>query len=156
MTELAMSVPTAAKRYGVSSSTVWAAIERGEVPCFRVGSLFRVWESKIPQHVKDRWAQAGVAAEQPVYPQGSIVYFLAGVEPYVKIGFSNDLAHRVAQLQSGSPVTLRLLAHLPRGTHHDEKKYHRRFHGSRAVGEWFTLTPEIQAEIDRLNSGASI
>jgi hypothetical protein len=85
------------------------------------------------------------------WPMGTCVYFIASAQGFVKIGFTTNLCSRLCDLQSANPVPLRVLARAP-GGRELEKEYHRRFDGARHFYEWFRLTPEIEAEIDRLRA----
>jgi hypothetical protein len=67
----------------------------------------------------------------------------------VKIGFASDFRDRSTKLAMGSPVPLYPLAAV-QGGRVEERAYHQRFKVHRHHGEWFYLTDEIEAEIDRL------
>lgn len=73
---------------------------------------------------------------------GSSVYFAACGER-VKIGWSTKVSTRIAQLQTGSPDPIRLLATTP-GGRKLERQLHERFAAARVAGEWFDLTPELR------------
>lgn len=78
-----------------------------------------------------------------------MIYFIqADGVGHVKIGFTanDDAAVRLATLQVGSPVPLKLLGTIP-GTLGDEKNLHRRFASARVHGEWFRPIPELLALI---------
>lgn len=77
-------------------------------------------------------------------PGGEVVYFVAA-GPYVKIGHSTHDAidRRVAELQTGNPETLEVLA-LFEGGLWLEQALHDYFAGARVRGEWFELTAEIR------------
>lgn len=78
-----------------------------------------------------------------------MLYFaLAEGVGHIKIGFTDgeDAGERLATLQTGSPVPLRLLGTLP-GSLEDEKDLHRRFAAHRVTGEWFKPVPELLAII---------
>ena len=77
---------------------------------------------------------------------GFAVYFIADGTGHVKIGVSNDVPARMAQLQTGNPTRLRLLAVCP-GGEPLERQLHRQFAHVRAEGEWFRLTADLQAVI---------
>lgn len=62
----------------------------------------------------------------------------------VKIGFSENPFSRFAKLQSDSPVALRI-ERMTNGEVHEERALHRRYAAERVRGEWFTLTPDIEA-----------
>lgn len=73
------------------------------------------------------------------FPPWPCVYVIAGGGRRVKIGYSTDMAARLAALQSGSPQQLRILAtHL--GSPALESWLHKRFGRYRTHGEWFDLS----------------
>lgn len=83
-----------------------------------------------------------------------MIYFIqAEGIGHIKIGFTADAdaAIRLAQLQTGSSVPLRLLGTIP-GELEDEKNLHRRFAASGVGGEWFMPVPELLAAIPPSNS----
>jgi hypothetical protein len=80
------------------------------------------------------------------------IYFIGGDTGAIKIGAAIDPLRRLAGLQCGSPIELRILAQGP-GSPRDERILHERFAPFRLHGEWFERSPEILAEIDRLNGG---
>lgn len=74
-----------------------------------------------------------------------MIYFIqAEGVGHIKIGFTDgdDALTRLAMLQTGSPVTLRLIGTMP-GTMGDEKDLHRRFAAHRVTGEWFKPVAEL-------------
>src|SRR5262245_55030947 len=78
-----------------------------------------------------------------------MLYFIQAEQVgHIKIGLTDndDALVRLATLQTGSPVPLRLLGTIP-GTMQDEKDLHRRFAASKVCGEWFLPTPELLALI---------
>jgi hypothetical protein len=82
----------------------------------------------------------------------SCIYFIGGDIGAIKIGLSTDPAKRLAALQCGSPIPLRILA-VGIGDRTAEWMYHTvHFGASRLHGEWFERTPELLAEIDRINA----
>lgn len=68
---------------------------------------------------------------------------------HIKIGFTDgqDAGDRLASLQTGSPVPLRLLGTIP-GSIEGEKDLHRRFAAARVCGEWFKPVPALLALIN--------
>jgi hypothetical protein len=75
------------------------------------------------------------------------VYLITDGTAY-KIGYSTNPAKRVAELQTGNPRVLRLVAKM-RGTEADEKALHSKFHYANLVQEWFRpLSCIRQAFID--------
>lgn len=94
----------------------------------------------------------GIAYEHMTKRAGKLkVYFIGADEGPVKIGISADPKGRLATLNTASPVRLSILA-LCDGSADLECEYHSRFSGCRINGEWFERTPELLAEIERLNA----
>lgn len=89
-----------------------------------------------------------------------MIYFIqAEGLGHIKIGFTDhdDTLQRLVQLQTGSPVPLRLLGTIP-GTLNDEKTLHRRFASDRVQGEWFKPSTKLLAlasPSDPLRCGAN-
>ena len=79
-----------------------------------------------------------------------VVYFIGAANGMVKIGFASDFNMRLSQLVCSSPIPLHPLA-IHSGGRPEERSYHDRFAASRHHGEWFYLTDEIEAHIDRIN-----
>lgn len=85
------------------------------------------------------------------------VYFAgeaAELGKMVKIGFSRSPRRRLADMQTGSPCVLAMLA-VTDGTEADEVAYHTRFASQRRHGEWFLIDVEILAEIERINAASA-
>lgn len=79
------------------------------------------------------------------------IYFLAAPGTgKVKIGWAVNPKHRLACLQTGSPVPLEMLRIMP-GVRLDEGRLHARFASARTTGEWFNLVPELEAYIGSLS-----
>lgn len=77
-----------------------------------------------------------------------VVYVLrAGETMRIKIGYTNDIARRVVELQVGCPELLVLQLAVP-GSLQDENELKQRFAAYRRHGEWFDLSPEIEAWIE--------
>lgn len=76
---------------------------------------------------------------------GSRVYF-ARAGDRIKVGWSKNVATRIAQLQTGNPDPIQLLATTP-GGRSLEREVHSRFADARVTGEWFSATPELLAYI---------
>lgn len=80
-------------------------------------------------------------------PRPDRVYLIGSPDsPLVKIGWSDNPKRRLRNLQSGSPVPLRLLA-VYEGGHYVEAELHRRFADKRVHGEWFDLGPDPVAVV---------
>ncbi len=62
----------------------------------------------------------------------------------VKIGSSLDPYSRLTEIQWGCPLVLALEA-VQDGGFEEEFQFHRRFEDVRIRGEWFTITPMIEA-----------
>ncbi len=80
-----------------------------------------------------------------------IVYFIGAADGPVKIGVSHNVSKRLATLQTAHPVQLFVLATAGGGIA-AERHYHAWFAGHLLRGEWFERSPELVAEIDRLNA----
>lgn len=77
------------------------------------------------------------------------VYFIQAQTGQIKIGIAASPELRLRALQTGSPVTLALLA-TRSGGRPKEAEYHARFAVHRLHGEWFSPHPDILAEIEHL------
>ena len=76
-----------------------------------------------------------------------MIYFATAREASaVKIGYSGDPHIRMTEVQVGCPFKVKLEAVLP-GTLADERALHGRFSDARLNGEWFRITPFIEAII---------
>jgi hypothetical protein len=89
------------------------------------------------------------SATPEVRPGGGRVYFLA-VDKFIKIGFSaGGTLGRVAQMQTGSPFEIVLIADVP-GTEQAEQALHDKFKFLHERGEWFRRDAGLLAYIDWL------
>jgi len=73
------------------------------------------------------------------------LYVIGTDESYQKIGFSKDVAKRLATLQTGNPNRLRIhhAEPVPEGrVRLLERKLHAELNHKRLKGEWFNMTPE--------------
>jgi len=87
------------------------------------------------------------------HPQGrqKIVYFLEAMDlDRVKIGTTTleNVANRVCELATGSPVPLKLIGYQVRGVEL-ESELHRTFEDERLGGEWFELSRPLRDYIRR-------
>lgn len=99
-----------------------------------------------------RWKRDVPAGARPS-PVEEIVYFLRAGE-FIKIGkTTGDPSSRVAQLQTGCPFPIEVLATMPGGRGR-EAKLHKKFAALRAHGEWFHASPVLMAFIDGLSQRA--
>jgi hypothetical protein len=80
-----------------------------------------------------------------------LIYFIQqGRDGPIKIGFSQESPEsRLASLQTGNPVKLRLLGYVE-GDVPEEKAYHTKFKKERLMGEWFKASERLVSEIKRL------
>jgi hypothetical protein len=88
----------------------------------------------------DRWKNLALfATNQP--PRPHRVYFIQFGDR-VKIGYTANLRRRMVSLPKD-----RILKVIE-GNRHTEGLWHEKWKHLRVTGEWFTLTPELQAAID--------
>lgn len=99
--------------------------------------------SDFPQSAEE-YTEEGVTEWAPER-RASVVYFISDGEA-VKIGISKNPTKRLAQLQTGHPRRLSILATLPGGAD-EEMQLHGRFREHRLHGEWFGDCPEIRSYI---------
>ncbi len=96
-------------------------------------------ESECPGSAFGDWQLVeSVAGAQPT----SWVYFISDEDGYIKIGVTNSIESRVAQLQTSSRQELRLIAKVP-GDFTTESELHQRFAHARVRGEWFRPAPDL-------------
>jgi hypothetical protein len=86
--------------------------------------------------------------------QGRIYFVFSPSQKAIKIGFSTDVAQRIADLNTALSEPLILLGTLP-GVMDDEKQLHRLFASWRLSGEWFTddgvIRDFVVASLDRMD-----
>lgn len=94
-------------------------------------------------------------AEMGYENAGPFVYFIQSGD-FVKVGWSKQPELRVDQIRRGGralrptgglPEDPKLLAYYP-GTMSDEADLHRQFQSTHDQGEWFTMSPELEAHIE--------
>lgn len=79
----------------------------------------------------------------------SVVYFIqCGPGGPIKIGVARNVKKRMAQLQTGQPYTLELLATMP-GNVTVEQRLHLKLRAHRMSGEWFEPHENVLAEVRR-------
>ena len=71
-----------------------------------------------------------------------MIYLVAHLDQFVKIGFTKNINKRLSQLQTSSPVKLEVL-HLIEGNVGLEKELHQKFKHYRTSGEWFNYDSSI-------------
>ncbi|MET8907582.1 GIY-YIG nuclease family protein [Micromonospora sp. NPDC004551] len=107
---------------------------------------------------KDAMIEAGMPPDEPHHGPG--VYFIlaipdrfsVAIPDRVKIGHSDDVRRRLAQLQTGNPAHLHL-AHAIYEPDTDRRReieadLHRRFRDLRVDGEWFRWTEKLNDYIN--------
>jgi hypothetical protein len=75
------------------------------------------------------------------------IYFVK-CRRFLKIGFATDVRTRIADLQTGNPFELRLIAELKNHTRIVETWFHEILWKSRTRGEWFRMTKLVWAAVD--------
>lgn len=73
---------------------------------------------------------------------GTLYFIRSGDTGPVKIGWTTDILMRQQMLQCGSPVPLSVIRTI-RGERKIECWAHRKFHGLRIRGEWFSFCDEM-------------
>jgi len=87
----------------------------------------------------------------PLHERDGHVYFVeSGTEGPVKIGWSQDVERRIAELQVANAHKLRLLGVVP-GTMKKEGELHATFSHLRMEAEWFQNSPEIHVYLDKFS-----
>lgn len=111
-----------------------------------------------------RWAQRERFSGLKHCPADSLIVkrapisewiYIIGSSPSdpIKIGRARHVGQRLANLQSGNPLPLKLLAaFFTDSPATEERALHRRFHEHRMTGEWFKSHPDIWLEIERLRA----
>lgn len=61
---------------------------------------------------------------------------------HIKIGYASNIKSRIAGLQTGAPMGIKLLASMP-GDYKVERAIHQRFAGLREHGEWFRTNQSL-------------
>lgn len=86
------------------------------------------------------------------YPIGSYVYFIQAVDGGpIKIGYGADVTARLNGLQTGSPVTLRIIG-ICEGDRELEQKLHKELAAHHVRGEWFRPVPEVRDAMIRVRA----
>jgi hypothetical protein len=98
-----------------------------------------------------RWRE--LAIHRRLARLSPVVYFVADAHGHVKIGRATDIYVRLAMIQNGQALPVRLLATVP-GQKREERETHDRFRSLRVRGEWFRLEGELREFVDALTSAA--
>ena len=71
-----------------------------------------------------------------------MIYFIRSQNGRIKIGYTANIAKRMADLQTAHPEPLSLIVAIP-GDMSAERALHRRFMADRLEGEWFDPSPVL-------------
>lgn len=140
----------------------WAAAQLSSATDGFLPRTARLWHGRgkpSPEEfatIRNRAAQLSLdlhtwmRGRRPRGPQrerrGTIYFVRAGER--IKIGFSQDVPRRLAQLQLFFPDVLEVVLELP-GTILLERELHRRFGDLNIRQEWFEFAPPIAAFVDQ-------
>lgn len=111
------------------------------------------WKSSTPAETRKAVAKRrqtlrhGKPAKH--YARGYV--YLVETEDFVKVGFTRNLVSRLAQINTCTPHSVRLIHSFP-GTIRDEQEIHTHLGDHRHKLEWFRKTEEVMGYIDRLAS----
>lgn len=124
--------------------------------CLRSEGQMATWAEKFEarqlRYAEEAKARMHDTSELDAYPLSEgLCYFIGWDGGLVKIGYSRNVSRRRGELAGTSAMyKLRIMA-TARGGRDREMHYHRLFRSASVGNEWFNLTPEIEAEIARLN-----
>jgi hypothetical protein len=123
---------------------------------------------RVARKVRERLALGGFSdAEEPppedraIMPPVEVhlrtihrcVYFLQATNGGpIKIGFSRDLLRRIHELNSASPIPLRVVGVIAGGDQETEAELHAWFAGARLHGEWFRPIEALVQHITDITS----
>ena len=82
-----------------------------------------------------------------------MIYFISQRE-FIKIGFSDDVDQRIKELQTASPLELKLVGTMP-GAFQTECELHKIFESYRKNGEWFRYTGHLKDCIRALHDAGN-
>jgi T5orf172 domain len=117
------------------------------------------YQQAFPDRVTPTPCTPPPPTQQPSSPTArriSYVYIIGeSRDGPVKIGVSTNPKGRLSELQTGTPVKLKVLAKF-RGDEEQEAFAHRLLGAHRINGEWFARTPAVNAFIDNVRRGVSV
>lgn len=152
----------AATDLGVCERQLRKLIKSGDVAAINIGTgerpSWRFDPSDIDAY-KSRGAPAPsparskptLAYERKPFPpvrKDSVVYFFRS-GPFIKIGTTTKLKHRLQNVQTSHPTPLVLVGSL-KGDKRLERELHRRFASLRVNGEWFREVDDLAVYIANL------
>jgi len=110
---------------------------------------YPTWDAYAVAEFGAEWLDVAQAAARVASPDKRSVYFVQALDGGpIKIGVAANPTTRLVGLQTGSPVSLRLLATVDAGGARLEHQLHAHFAASRSHGEWFRPTPELLTYIE--------
>ncbi len=83
------------------------------------------------------------------------IYFIRAETGQIKIGFTRGTATRLAALQCGSPVILKILGAFEAESESIERRLHRHFRHLHLHGEWFRGEHDLLAAIEMMLKDSS-
>jgi hypothetical protein len=136
-----ITLKDAAQHFGLTVLTLRAEAERGRLTLYKIGKKYYTTRGSVAGLDRTHYNRRNRAHE------GSGIY-VVGFDSYVKIGWSDDLARRLAALQHGIPVKLTIYASFS-CQKYNESILLRRFRKYRTGGEWFRHEGEIAEWVRR-------
>lgn len=127
-----------------------AAKARGEVTGEVGGPEYMIW--RLKQMLAPTGKNRGPHARLQMNDDGQVYFLQAGEDGPIKIGTTKNLRRRLNKLQQGHPEKLIVRA-LRKGGRKTERGYHDRYAEFQIRGEWFSPSPAILNEIERLTNG---
>jgi excisionase family DNA binding protein len=158
------TVQEVAYRLGISEAAARQRIRRGQIPCVKMGRSLRIKESQLEALI-DALPKAG--HDVPFHQKGAEYFmrpsdvdawmkqqgreweyvYILKCGPYYKIGKTNHLSRRLAELEIQLPHKPKLIHSLRTpDSRKTEAELHHMFRDQRLNGEWFGLK-----KIDVLN-----
>lgn len=154
----------AAGELGICQRQLRKLVKSGEVAAINVGTgerpSWRFHPTDIEDFIARRNAPAAPAqTPRPVYAakpspaerKGSVVYFFRS-GPFIKIGTTMNLKHRLQNVQTSHPTPI-VLAGSTKGDKRLERELHRRFAALRVNGEWFREVDDLAVYVANLARG---
>jgi len=148
----------AAEELGICERQLRKLIRSGDVAAINIGTGGRPSWRFSPadlDNFKSRQDQPRRSSPKPrlVYErkgsdQRSVVYFFRS-GPFIKIGTTTKLKHRLQNVQTSHPTPV-VLAGAVRGDKRLERELHRRFATLRVNGEWFREVDDLAVYVANL------
>ncbi len=155
-------IRSAADTLGICERQLRKLVRSGEVAAINVGTGERPSWRFHPSDLDDFIARRDRPRLQAPKPnlvferkpprEGSVVYFFRS-GPFIKIGTTMNLKHRLQNVQTSHPTPL-VLAGSQKGDKRLERELHRRFASLRVNGEWFREVDDLAVYV--ANLGAAV